>query len=114
MESKILIDRFSPYIAPHEHFDVTMSKYGPVYIYPADRKGERHDAEVLDGAKGIIETIAFQMICDAMENEASHRTTPTKDEINSVRMRMKACVAGLDFEEECMEVFEGYISQYEQ
>lgn len=111
MKNKILIGRLAPYIAPHKHFDVTMSKYGPVYIYPADRKGECHDAEVLNGTRGIIEAVAFQMICDAMETEASHRTTPTKDEINSVRMRIKACVSGLEFEEECMEAFEQYIAQ---
>lgn len=112
MENKILIDCFSSYIAPHKHFDITLSKYGPVYVYPVDRKEECHEAEVLDGTKGIIETVVFQMICDVMEPVSMSRTRPTEEELLSVRKRIQALISGLDFESGAMDITDQYIAMY--
>ena len=112
MENKNLIDCFSSYIAPHKHFDITMSKYGPIYVYPVDRKGESHEAEMLDGPKGIVETVVFQMICDVMEPVSMSRTRPTKEELLSVRNQLQALLSGMDFEDEAMNIVDQYIEAY--
>lgn len=112
MENKALIARFGPYIAPHKHFDIALSKFGPLYVYPVDRKGESHEAEVLDGPKGIIETVAFQMICDVMESAPKNRTRPTEGELSSVRIRIRTLVLGSEFEDKVMSFADRYIEQY--
>lgn len=112
MENKILLERFKPYVEPHKDFDIALSKFGPLYVYPVDRKWESHEAEVLDGPKGIIETVAFQMMCDAMEPLHGSRVNPTEAEVGAVRSRIQALVSGLDFEAECMETVDRYLSQY--
>lgn len=114
MENKILLERFGPYIEPHKHFDIALSKFGPLYVYPVDRKGESHEAEVLDGPKGIIETVVFQMICDVMESAPNHRTRPTEEEFSSVRSRVQSLLSGLDFEHDAMDAVDCYIGQYRQ
>lgn len=112
METKILLDRLSPYIDPHKHFDIAMSKYGPLYVYPVDRKGESHEAEMLDGPKGIVETVVFQMICDVMESAPKNRTRPTAGELLSVRNQLQALLSGMDFEDEAMNIADQYIEAY--
>ena len=102
-----LLEVFRPYIAQHPHFDLVLSKFGPIYVYPADRQGELHEAEVLDGPKGIIETVAFQMICDVIESRA--RTSPTKEELAAVQTQILSCIP-----EEYAEIVERYIKQYEE
>jgi hypothetical protein len=101
-----LLEVFRPYIAPHPDFDLVLSKFGPLYVYPVDRQGEMHEAEVLDGPKGIIEAVAFQMICDAIESGT--RASPTKEELAAVRSRVLSCIP-----EEYAEIVERYIKQYE-
>lgn len=112
METKILLDRLSPYIAPHKHFDITMSKYGPLYVYPVDRKETLYEAEVLCGSEGIVKTVAFQMICDVMEPVSMSRTRPTKEELLSVRNQLQALLSGMDFEDEAMNIVDQYIEMY--
>ena len=112
METKILLDRLSPYISPHKHFDVATSKYGPLYVYPVDRKGESHEAEMLGGPKEIVETVVFQMICDVMESAPKNRTRPTEGELSSVRIRIRTLVLGSEFEDEVMSFADRYIEQY--
>ena len=114
MQNKILLERLSPFIGPHRHFDIVLSKFGPVYVYPVDRKEEVHEAEVLDGPLEIIETVAFQMLYDEMESDLIKRSNPTAAEIDVVRTRIQALVSGLDFEDECMKAFERYINLYER
>lgn len=114
MENEALIACFGPYIAPHKHFDIAMSKYGPLYVYPVDRKGESHEAEMLDGPKGIIETVVFQMICDVMEPVSRERTRPTKEELTSVKSRVQALLSGTNFESEALSVADQYIEVYKQ
>ena len=114
MENKILLDRLSPFIGPHRHFDIVLSKFGPVYVYPVDRAEECHEAQVLDNHLEIVETVAFQMLYDKMEPTAAQRTTPTEEEIEAVRTRIQALVSGLDFEDECMRALERYINLYER
>lgn len=114
MENKILLERFSPYIEPHKDFDIVLSKFGPIYVYPVDRKGEFHEAEVLDGPKGIIETVVFQMICDVMESAPNYRTRPTEEEFSSVRSRVQSLLSGVDFELDALDAVDRYIGQYRQ
>lgn len=102
-----LLETFRPYIAQHPHFDIVLSKFGPIYVYPADRQGILHEAEVLDGPKGILETVAFQMICDVIEN--GMRASPTREELAAVRSRILSCIP-----EEYADVLERYIKQYEE
>lgn len=112
MENKNLIDCFSSYIAPHKHFDITLSKYGPIYVYPVDRKETLYEAEVLCGPEGIVKTVAFQMICDVMEPVSMSRTRPTKEELLSVRNQLQALLSGMDFEDEAMNIVDQYIEAY--
>lgn len=112
MENKILIDCFNSYIAPHKHFDITLSKYGPLYVYPVDRKETLYEAEVLCGPEGIVKTVAFQMICDVMEPVSMSRTRPTKEELLSVRNQLQALLSGMDFEDEAMNIADQYIEAY--
>lgn len=114
MENKILLERFRPFIDPHPHFDIVLSKFGPLYVYPVDRKGETHEAEMLTGPQGIIETVAFQMICDVMESAPNHRTRPTEEEFSAVRSRVQSLLSGLDFERDAMGAVDRYIGQYRQ
>ena len=109
-----LLNAFRFYVTPHKHFDLVLSKYGPLYVYPVDRQGEMHEAEVLDGPKGIAETIAFQMICDVMESAPKSRTRPTEEELSSVRTRIQTLVAGTEFEREVLGFVDGYIEQYKE
>lgn len=105
-----LLKTFRPYIDPHPHFDIVLSKHGPVYVYPVDRQGLLHDAEVLDGRKGIVETVAFQMICDV--TEPSRRVIPTEEEIHAVRLRFQSVLKGLESEPAYMAIFEEYVSRF--
>lgn len=107
---KHLLDRLAPYIGPHRHFDIVLSKYGPVYIYPVDRDETMHEAEVLSGPGRIIESVAFQMICDQMESWAADRIYPTAEELQAVRSRIQAMVSGLDHETEYLDALERYIA----
>lgn len=75
-----------------------------------DRKGECHEAEVLDGPEGIIQTVAFQMICDQMESWAADRIYPTEEELQTVRSRIQALVSGLEHETEYLDALERYIA----
>lgn len=109
-----LLEAFRFYVAPHPDFDLVLSKYGPLYVYPVDRQGEMHEAEVLDGLKGIVEAIAFQMICDVMESAPKSRTRPTEEELSSVRARIQTLVAGAEFEREVLAFVDGYIEQYKE
>lgn len=104
---KNLLGVFRPYITQHPDFDLVLSKFGPIYVYPVDRQGELHEAEVLDGPKGIIEAVAFQMICDAIESGT--RASPTKEELSAVRSRVLSCIP-----EEYTDVLKRYIKQYEE
>ena len=114
MDNKTLLDCFAPYIAPHKHFDVVLSKYGPLYVYPVDRRGEMHEAEMLTGPDKIIETVVFQMICDTMESAQNHRTRPTEEEFSSVRSRVQSLLSDLDCEAEAMHEVDRYIKQYKE
>ena len=107
-----LLEAFRPYIAQHKHFDLTLSKFGPVYVYPVDRQGELFEAEVLDGPKEIIETVAFQMICDI--TEPFQRIIPNDEEIHAVRLRIRSMLGGLESESESerMAIFEKYVSHF--
>lgn len=112
MKNKILLDRLSPYIAPHKHFDITLSKYGPIYVYPVDREETLHEAEVLCGLEGIVKTVVFQLICDVMGPVSKSRTRPTEEELLSVRNQIQALLSGLDFENEAMSIADQYIEHY--
>lgn len=109
-----ILEAFRSYVAPHKDFDLVLSKYGSIYVYPVDRQGELHEAEVLDGPKGIAETIAFQMICDVMESAPKSRTRPTEEELSSVRARIQAFVSGAEFEREVLAFVDSYIEQYKE
>ena len=107
-----LLKAFQPYITQHPDFDIVLSKLGPVYVYRVDRQGLMHVAEVLDGPRGIVETGAFQMICDAIEIEPSGN--PTKETLASVQSRVLSCIADLESEGDCEKVLERYIKQFEE
>ena len=114
MENKILLERFGPYIEPHKHFDIALSKFGPLYVYPVDRQGEMHEAEMLTGPDKIVETVVFQMICDVMESAQNYRTRPTEEEFSSVRSRVQSLLSDLDCEAEAMQEVDRYIKQYKE
>lgn len=107
-----IVEAFHPYIAPHAHFDLVLSKYGPVYVYPVDRKGECHEAEVLDSPKRVVEEIAFQMVCDQMEGTSLDRTAPTEEEKETVRTRFHSFVDGSEFATESMAMLESYLNSW--
>ena len=107
-----LLEDFRPYIAQHRDFDIVLSKFGPVYVYPVDRQGELHEAEVLDGPKGIVETVAFQMICDAIEVDPGGEIT--KEMLSSVQSRVLSCMADLESADDYANILERYLKQFEE
>lgn len=114
MENKLLLDRLGPFIGPHQHFDIVLSKFGPVYVYPVDSAETVFEAYVLDGAAGIIETVALQMVCDRMEDWEVDRISPTVGDVRAIRSRIQALVSGLEQEDEYMAALERYFAQYPQ
>ncbi len=107
-----LLEVFRHYVAQHSDFDIVLSKFGPLYVYPVDRQGELHEAEVLDGPKGIIETVAFQMICDAIQVDPSGEIT--KEMLSFVRSRVLSCMADLESADDYTKILERYLRQFEE
>ena len=108
-----ILDLFRPYISAHKHFDLVPSKYGAIYVYPVDRQETLHDSEVLSSPKGVVEAIAFQMVCDQMAGTPLDRVIPNEEETKAIRLRFLSFIRESDAATEYVSILEDYLSHWE-
>lgn len=112
--TKILLERFRDYINDHKWFDVTVAKFGVMMTTLVSKNRKDVESRIFEGFEDLVRLMAQEMANDVADQGKYGKLTTGiyPQEVEETRQLLAPYFAGLDFEDECLEIMEDELSTY--